>query len=212
MSGYSCFEREHSFLSSFLKDPLTMSGPIPRDEIRWFPMYVSYRRELTVKQALDGEHIENYIPMKQVLERKDKQIVRSMEPIIHNMIFVYSCINTLSHLKMFCPDCAPMQYMTFKARTLEQSTTIITVEEARMRQFMKAMEIPDDQNRRTLLPYDEALYGKEGRRIRFIRGDFEGIEGTIKRVNKNRSLIITLKHVGVLVITIDHAADIEFLD
>ena len=212
MSGYSCFEREHSFLSSFPNDPLTMSGPIPRDEIRWFPMYVSYRRELTVKQALDGEHIENYIPMKQVLERKDKQIVRSMEPIIHNMIFVYSCINTLSQLKMFNPDCAPMQYMTFKARTLEQSTTIITVEEARMRQFMKAMEVLDEKNRRSLVPYDDAIFGNEGRRIKFVRGDFEGIEGTIKRINKNRSLIIALKHVGVLVITIDHATDIEFLD
>ena len=175
-------------------------------------MYVSYRRELTVKQALDDKQIENYIPMREVVERKNKKIVQRLEPAIHNMIFVYSCINTLSELKMFNADCAAMQYMTFKPRTSDQASTIITIDEAHMRQFMKAMEIPDDQNRRTLLPYDEALYGKEGRRIRFIRGDFEGIEGTIKRVNKNRSLIITLKHVGVLVITIDHAADIEFLD
>ena len=175
-------------------------------------MYVSYRRELTVKQALDEKQIENYIPMREVVERKNKKIVQRLEPAIHNMIFVYSCINTLSQLKMFNPDCAPMQYMTFKARTLEQSTTIITVEEARMRQFMKAMEVLDEKNRRSLVPYDDAIFGNEGRHIKFIRGDFEGIEGTIKRINKNRSLIIALKHVGVLVITIDHATDIEFLD
>ena len=183
-----------------------------RDAILWYPMYVSYRRELSVKKALDDKQIENYVPMKEIVERKNKKIVSRIEPAIHNLIFVYSSMNILSALKMFNPDCTPMQYMTIKARTADQASTVITIDEASMQQFIKAMEIPDAQNRRTLLPYDEALYGKEGRRIRFIRGDFEGIEGTIKRINKNRSLIITLKHVGVLVITIDRATDIEFLD
>lgn len=182
-----------------------------RDALHWYPMYVSYRRELSVKKALDEKEIENFVPMHEVVERRNKKIVTRVEPAIHNLIFVYSSMNVLSALKMFNPDCAPMQYMTVKARTQEQTSTVITVDPVRMEHFMRAMSVKDDRNRRALIPYEETLYGKEGRRIRFVRGDFEGIEGTIKRINHNRSLIISLKYVGVLVITIDHAADIEFL-
>lgn len=105
-----------------------------------------------------------------------------------------------------------MQYMSFRSTITSKSSTVITVPTARMEAFMKAMAVPDPNQRRTLLPYDEMLFGKEGRRIRFKCGDFEGVEGTVRRVNKNRSLVITLQYVGVLVIAIDHADDIEFLD
>ena len=206
MSGDSCKKREHSFLlplHSMLNN---------RNELHWYPMYVSYRRELSVKKALDEKEIKNYVPMHQVIERKERRIVKKTEPAIHNLIFVYSSINVLTELKMFNASCAPMQYMTFKTQNTNQPSVIITVDPAKMEQFMKAMEVNDEKNRRTVVPYEDALFGKEGRRVRFIKGDFEGIEGTIKRVNKNRSVIITLKYVGVLVITIDHATDIEFLD
>lgn len=175
-------------------------------------MYVSYRRELSVKKVLDEKEIKNYVPMHEVTERKDRRIVKRLEPAVHNLIFVYSSINVLTELKMFDAGCAPMQYMTFKTQSTSQPSVIITVDSAKMEQFMKAMEVNDDKNRRMVIPYEETLFGKEGRRVRFVKGDFEGVEGTIKRVNKNRSVIITLKYVGVLVITIDHATDIEFLD
>ena len=48
--------------------------------------------------------------------------------------------------------------------------------------------------------------------IRFLRGPFQGIEGTIKRIRSNRHLVIALPHVGVLVITIPSSRDIEFIE
>ena len=105
-----------------------------------------------------------------------------------------------------------MQYMTAKSLDREKPSRIIIVEESKMEQFKKAMGVLDEDNRREFVAWDQEIFGKEGRRIKFVRGDFEGIEGTIKRVKKNRSLIITLKDIGVLVITINKASDIEFLD
>ena len=198
--------------STRVTDASTRSFVSPRDQVHWYPVYVSYRRELTVKQALDDRHVENFLPMQERFERQGRKIVKLQEPAVHNLIFVYASQNTITDLKMFCRDCAPMQYMTVRARTADQASTVITVSRQKMEQFMAAMRIDDDQNRRTLLPYDETLYGHEGRAIRFVRGPFAGIEGTIKRIRKNRSLIITLQHVGVLCITIDRASDIEFLD
>lgn len=189
-----------------------MVEPKSRDEICWFPMYVSYRRELSVKQILDDKNIENFVPMITVYKREAKKVVRREEPAIHNLIFVYSSINTLSYLKMHQAGCAPMQYMTAKSHDREKPSRIIIVEESKMQQFKKAMGVLDEDNRREFMAWDQKIFGTEGRRIRFVRGDFEGIEGTIKRVKKNRSLIITLKDVGVLVITINNASDIEFLD
>lgn len=204
----------HASTRSFVlpRTPLQPTVPHPRDIIHWYPMYVSYRRELSVKKALDAKEIENYIPMREVVERQRKKIVTRLEPAIHNLIFINSTMNIISSLKMYNAECTPLQYMISRARNDDQPSTVITVEDAKMRQFIKAMEIEDVGNRRQFVPYDQLLFGKEGRRIRFVRGTFEGIEGTIKRINNNRSLLIILKEIGALVITIDHASDIEFLD
>ena len=33
------------------------------DEIAWYPLRVTYSQEMKVKEYLDKEHIENFIPM-----------------------------------------------------------------------------------------------------------------------------------------------------
>jgi len=189
-----------------------MSDTDPRDIVHWYPMYVSYRCELVVKAALDKKNVECFVPMHLVYKRCNRSVVSRLEPAVHNLIFVHSSMNQLSQLKMYDIDCQYMQYMSFRSTVTSRLSNVITVPAARMEAFMKAMAVPDPNQRRTLLPYDEVLFGKEGRRIRFKCGDFEGVEGTVNRVNKNRSLVITLQYVSVLVIAIDHADDIEFLD
>ena len=189
-----------------------MAEPKSRTDICWYPMYVSYRRELSVKRELDKLNIENYVPMRTVFMRIGEEVVSKAEPVIHNLIFVNSSVNILSQLKMYNARCAPMQYMVSKSTDPNRPSRFIIVDPERMKQFMSAMEVNDRNNHRRFLAYDEEIFSKEGRRIRFVNGDFAGIEGTIKRVNKNRSLVITLPEVGVLVITIASASDIVFLE
>ena len=79
-----------------------------------------------------------------------------------------------------------------------------------MNQFMRAMGVDDPNGQRTYLHYTDYL-GREGQRVRFVRGNFEGIEGTIKRIKNNRQLVIALPHVGALAISIQSISDLEII-
>jgi len=185
-------------------------SPQSQEQMAWYPMYVTYSREVQVRDALDKKSVKNFLPMDRVTERVGKKLVHTMQPLIHNLIFVYSNRTQLRELKMFNRDCTHMQFMTIKPRNDEQASVVITIPERQMEQFMRAMGVDDALGQRSFLPYTDFL-GREGQRIRFLRGPFEGIEGTIKRINKNRHLVITLPYIGALAITIPTSRDIELL-
>ena len=171
---------------------VTDAGTRSFAQTSWFPMYVTYSRELLVRDALN------------------KEGVHSLQPMVHNLIFVYSDRAQLRDLKMFNRDCVHMQFMTIKPRNDEQASVVITIPERQMHNFIRAMEVNDPDHQRSFVPYTDFL-GKEGRTVRFVAGPFEGIEGTIKRVNKNRSVVISLPHVGCLLIPIPRITDLQFL-
>ena len=177
----------------------------------WFPMYVTYSREVLVRDALDKKGVKNFLPMERVTERIGKKLVHSLQPLIHNLIFVYSDRAQLRELKMFNRDCVHMQFMTIKPRNDEQASVVITIPERQMEQFMRAMGIDDELGQRRFLPYTDFL-GREGQRVRFLRGPFQGIEGTIKRINRNRHLVIALPPIGALAISITSSSDLELID
>ena len=183
----------------------------PHSSKSWYPMYVTYSREVLVRDALDKKGVKNFLPMERVTERIGKKLVHSLQPLIHNLIFVYSDRAQLRELKMFNRDCVHMQFMTIKPRNDEQASVVITIPERQMEQFMRAMGIDDELGQRRFLPYTDFL-GREGQRVRFLRGPFQGIEGTIKRINRNRHLVIALPPIGALAITITSSSDLELID
>lgn len=199
---------ETSFQTTRVTDVGTRSYVLQR---QWFPMYVTYSRELDVQKALDAEGVQNYIPMVNVTEKRGKKIVHSQRPALHNLIFVYSDRTQLRELKMFNKACVPMQFMTVKARTSDQASVVITIPEAQMQNFMKAMAVENGEDKRTFLSYTDFL-GREGRNVEFISGPFKGVTGTLKRINKNRFVVIVLQHIGALAITIDHSTDLRILE
>ena len=49
------------------------------DEIAWYPLRITYSQEMKVKEYLDKEHIESFIPMRYVEKecqgKKTRQLV-----------------------------------------------------------------------------------------------------------------------------------------
>ena len=201
----SRINEENTILSTCVTDAGTRSFALS-----WYPMYVAYRQELKVRDALDHEGVRCFLPMQHKTMRLGKKLIHADEPVIHNLIFVYSHRDQLRDLKMFHPDCVHMQFMTVRPRTEEQTSVVITIPERQMEQFIRAMGVDDPDGQRTYLPYSDFL-GREGQRVRFLRGPFQGIEGTIKRIHNNRHLVIALPHVGALAISIPSISDLELI-
>ena len=151
---------------------VTDAGTRSNAQTSWFPMYVTYSRELLVRDALNKEGVKNFLPMEEVTERVGKKIVHSLQPMVHNLIFVYSDRAQLRDLKMFNRDCVHMQFMTIKPRNDEQASVVITIPERQMHNFIRAMEVNDPDHQRSFVLYRIPRQGRSHRpfRCRPLRG------------------------------------------
>ena len=154
----------------------------------WFPMLAAYSREQVIKEELDRLGIENFLLG------------------FDHLIFVHASRSQISELKQANKCLEPLRYMVIRHDV--QSSTVVTVPDHPMQQFIQAMSVEDPAGQRTYLTYSEFL-GREGQRVRFLRGPFQGIEGTVKRIRNNRHLVIALPHVGALAISIPSISDLE---
>ena len=82
------------------------------DPKAWFPMRVTYQREMKVKAELDRLGIENFIPMTyKVVDADTDNPRRELVPAISNLIFVRSTQERLSELKQSNEVLEPLRYM-----------------------------------------------------------------------------------------------------
>ena len=170
-----------------------------RDVVRWYPMRVTYNRELKVKERLDSLEIETYIPMHYQIVVRGGNRRRMLVPAIHNIIFVHSSQANITNLKMTDPTMEPLRYIMHKSHEDKDApATIVRVPDAQMENFIKATKIEDDSL--VYLNYEEYL-SKPGKRVLIIDGPFTGVEGVIKRIKKNRQVVVAIDDLAAVMIT-----------
>lgn len=161
-------------------------------------MRVTYHREMRIKMLLDELGIENFVPMRyELVETKNEGKKRVLVPAIHNLIFVHSTQETLTHLKMTRKDFSPMRYMMKRATTEGGQMTVMTVPDKQMDDFIKVASLKDD--RIIFLDYNE-VQKISGKRCRVVEGFFAGVEGTIKRISKNKRVVVQIDGLAAVAI------------
>ena len=171
----------------------------------WYPMRVTYNRELRIKDLLDALHIENFLPMKKILVDTVEGYPRwELKPAINNLIFVRSTRNILTELKTTKREFSPMRYMRCAPSVINPAVggRLLTVSDREMENFMRVASVQDDSI--TYLENTDYI-NQVGKKVRVLGGPFEGLEGVIKRIKKNRLFVVQIKGiVAVAVTTIPH--------
>ena len=165
----------------------------------WFPMRVTYQREMKVKAELDRLGIENFVPMRyKVMERQndgDAELRRELVPAISNLIFVRSTQERLSELKQTNEVLEPLRYMM--DHTAAQEHAIMTVADREMENFMRVARRTDDS---VMFLDNETVVGKEGKRVEIMGGAFEGVTGVIRRVKRCKRVVVEIEGVASVAI------------
>ena len=179
-------------------NPATLHSPAPGEAAQgalcWYPMRVTYNRQLRVKANLDRLGVENFLPMRDHTERRNGRIRHCRRPAISNLIFVRSTMERITKLKHTDPVSALMRYMTRRpVDRPDAPAEILTVPEREMDNFIKATSGPESEY--TYLRPDE-LRGHEHGRVLICSGPFAGVEGTIKRIHGTRHVVIELNGIG----------------
>ena len=169
------------------------------DPKTWFPMRVTYQREMKVKAELDRLGIENFVPMRyKVVERQndgDAELRRELVPAINNLIFVRSTQERLSELKQTNEVLEPLRYMMDRTASLEHA--IMTVADREMENFMRVASRTDDS---VMFLDNETVVGKEGKRVEIMGGAFEGVTGVIRRVKRCKRVVVEIEGVASVAI------------
>ena len=169
------------------------------DPKSWFPMRVTYQREMKVKAELDRLGIESFVPMRyKVMESQndgDTELRRVLVPAINNLIFVRSTQERLSELKQTNEVLEPLRYMM--DRTASQEHAIMTVADREMENFMRVASRTDDS---VMYLDDDTIVGKEGKRVEIMGGAFEGVTGVIRRVKRCKRVIVEIEGVASVAI------------
>lgn len=160
-------------------------------------MRVTYNRELAVKACLDELDIQNFVPMHYEVIDTPTGRHRKFVPAIHNLIFVRSTQERLTELKMTKAEFEPMRYI-MKPREEGEGTEIMRVPDWQMENFMRVASAEDDSV--MFLDYSNFL-SKVGKRVKIIDGTFAGVEGLIKRIQKNRYVVVQIEGVAAVAIT-----------
>ena len=169
------------------------------DPKMWFPMRVTYQREMKVKAELDRLGIENFVPMRyKVVESQndgDTELRRVLVPAINNLIFVRSTQERVSELKRRNEVLEPLRYMMDHTAASEHS--IMTVADRKMENFMRVASRTDDS---VMFLDNETVVGKEGKRVEIMSGAFEGVTGVIRRVKRCKRVVVEIEGVASVAI------------
>ena len=169
------------------------------DPKMWFPMRVTYQREMKVKAELDRQGIENFVPMRyKVVESQnngDMELRRVLVPAINNLIFVRSTQERVSELKRTNELLEPLRYMM--DHTAAGEYAIMTVADREMENFMRVASRTDDS---VMFLDDEMVVGKEGKRVEIMGGVFEGVTGVIRRVKRCKRVVVEIEGVASVAI------------
>ena len=96
--SYSGVPKEHPFVKE-------------SPELFWYAVRVTYSRELALKEYLDGECIENFIPMHYEYIVKNERRVRKLVPAVHNLVFIRSSRERIDRIKDEMGMTLPIRYI-----------------------------------------------------------------------------------------------------
>ena len=172
--------------------------PILRSERAWYPMRVTYGREVKVKEALDNLGIENFLPMHyELVDPGDGNKRRMLVPAIHNLIFIHDSREDITRLKTTKREFQPLRYITKHfAESIDDN--ILTVPDSQMQNFIRVASVQDD----SVMFLETGDYiNKIGQRVQITEGYFAGVEGVVKRIKKNKHVVVQLEGLAAVAIT-----------
>ena len=170
---------------------------VEAQKLNWFPMRVTYSQELKVKERLDEEGIENFIPMTHQLVDADGERHRTLVPAIHNLIFVHSTQEQITQLKMYNKAFASLRYIV-KSSFGSSKPEILTIRDCEMENFIRVSSAEDD----SVIFLDwTRVADKVSRKVMVMDGPFAGVSGVIMRICRNKHVVVQLKGIAAVAIT-----------
>jgi transcription antitermination factor NusG len=139
--------------------------------VYWYVAKVRYRTEKKIKNYLEKEGIEHYIPLEEE------------KPLIPCTVFIRTDHERALSLPVECGCTIDYLYNS-------DTKKFQVIPDKQMQDFMLLQRFSDKM---FILPHSETL--KTGEKVRVIRGEFEGLEGELIRIKGHKRVVLKIEGV-----------------
>ena len=169
-----------------------VNQPFEMDEAQWYAMRVFYNRIGRIKEELDGLGAQTYMALRTVDRIVDGKLVYEEVQLAPSLLFVRWTLPCL---------------MAFKQRHFSDlmlyrdaaGSGPAPIRDEEMKLFIFVTSADRGRNVEYL---GEHFDFKVGERVRVTDGIYKGAEGVIKRIKKDRKLLVSVE--GVAVVAVSH--------
>ena len=177
---------------------------IDENEIVWYPLRVTYAREMKVKEYLAGRGIESFIRMRYEQKLRGEEMVKIQVPVVHNFIFVHISKAELKDIKAASLISPFIRYIM----NLETRLPLI-VPDKQMQDFIAVAGSMDEQ----LMYLSSAEVAmKKGDRVRIIGGIWEGVEGKFVRIKRGLRVVVEIEGIMAVATASLHPSLVEKIE
>ena len=170
------------------------------NELHWYALKVFYNRVVYLKSLLDPEGVESYVPLHTVEQYDKGRLKYEEKQLIPSLMFVRCRQEWLEAFKRRYPE--DFMYYT-EAETRRPGA----ISDEEMRSFILVTSA--DAGRNVKYFGADAPDYHTGDRVRVIEGLYKGAEGYIKRIKKDRKLIVSVTGVAVVAVSYIHPSFLE---
>lgn len=155
----------------------------------WHAMRATYRRELDAIRLFKEEKLDCFVPMEYKICIKNGKKVRTLVPVIHNLVFVRALPSEVRRVK------SQVSYLQYIADT--RSGRKIIIPDNEMQRFIA---VSGTYNDHLLYFQPEELNLSKGTRVRVTGGDFAGREGIYLKVKGTRDRRVVVEIQGIIAV------------
>lgn len=159
---------------------------------KWYVMS-AYRQEKKAETALQARGVQCFVPKHYVIKTLQGRKLRTLQPAVANLVFVYASWNEIIALKQ------TLDYLQFQTQVAQNKRRVMVVPDVEMEQFIRVA----GQLEADICYYrPEELTATGSYQVRVIGGNFNGVEGRLMKIIGKRSKRVVLQIEGLLAIAI----------
>ena len=158
----------------------------------WFVLRVTYNRTQKAHGIISTSDVQSYMPMHYVVKKEIGKKKRILQPLLHNLLFVYTTREVVnSIIKKKGDETSVLKFYLDKTKPLEENGKHppLTIPFAAMTNFIKATST-DNEHVRIVSP--EQCHYKSGDIVKVIDGKFEGVTGKVARIAGQQRIVVEI--------------------
>lgn len=161
----------------------------PTAAMRWYVLRITYGREKKAYDYVTSNGIQAYLPQHHVYKIKDGRRVKSLRPLIPNLLFVHCSREALDEVVKGSKKQPYIRYYyNHLVKTPDGKDEVMTVRDDDMQNFIRVTSV-NNPHIKVLAP--ETPY-KAGDYIEVIDGPFTGVRGHVARYASEQRVVITV--------------------